>query len=263
MSDSIFEPFDPIRYAWNTLKSSWQFFAVLMFIVAALYFIPSVIQMMFLSKTVSPPEAFSLEMISILLAIIYVIVYQVAELGLLSIALEFRDGKSHEIEDLFKNYRLFPNFFAATIIYGFLVAIGFVFFIVPGIYLALKYQFYSYLIVDRGLGPIEALRESARMTEGAKKDVFVFWLTLGCSIFVIMLLLEIFIAIPVGFITAAISKDLVPIFVLVANLISMIINLLIIVPITKLSMSDVYRILEARLTASATASAPAPAPAEV
>jgi hypothetical protein len=55
---------------------------------------------------------------------------------------------------------------------------------------------------------------------------------------------------------AAISKDLVPVFVAIANILTMIINLLIIVPITKLSMADVYRILETRLMAVASESIP-------
>jgi uncharacterized membrane protein len=255
MSESIFEPFDPILFGWNTLKGNLQFFAILMIIVSALYYIPVIIQMFF-SNTVSPPEAASLGAIGILLAIIYPIIYQLVELGLVGISLEFRDDKPHEIKDLFKNYRLFPNFLAATIIYSFMVAIGFILLIVPGIYLALKYMFYGYLIVDKGLGPIEALKESGRMTQGAKKNIIVYWLTLWCGMIVIMLILGLFVAAPAGFIAAAISKDLVPVFVAIANIITMIINLLIIVPITKLSMADVYRILETRLMAVASESIP-------
>ena len=262
MSNNIFEPMDPIRFGWNTLKSNIRFFVVLMVIVAALYYFPALIQMMFLSKALSLPEAFSLEIIAIFLAVVYVIIYQVAELGLLSIALNFRDGKTPEIEDLFRNYRLFLKYFAASIIYGLMVAVGSIFLIVPGIYLALKYMFYGYLIVDKGLGPIDALKESGRMTEGAKKDLLVFWLTLGCSIIVIMIFLGLFIAIPVGVITAAFSKNLVPIIALVANLISMIINLLIVVPITKLSMADIYRTLQVRLAASVAALPTETAPVE-
>jgi uncharacterized membrane protein len=262
MSDNIFEPFDPVRFGWNTLKSNPQFFAVLMVIVAALYYIPSVIQIGFLSNAVSTPKASYLETIAILLAIIYLLIYQIVELGLLGIALGFRDGKSHEIGDLFKNLRLFPSFFAATIIYGLMVTVGLFLLVVPGIYLALKYQFYGYLIVDKGLGAVEALRESGRITEGAKKDILIFWLTLGCSMAVIMLLLGVFIAIPAGFITATISKNLVPSFILASNLVSMAIKLMIVVPITKLATADVYRILQVRLTSSAAALPLEPAPVE-
>lgn len=258
MSDSIFKPVDPVIFGWNTLKSNPQFFAILMIIVAALYYIPSVIQIWFLSNDVSTPKASYLEAIAIVLVIIIsILIYQIVELGLLGIALEFRDGKSHEIGDLFKNLQLFPSFFAATIIYGLMVTVGLFLLVVPGIYLALKYQFYGYLIVDRGLGAVEALRESGRITDGAKKDILIFWLTLSCSIAAIMLLLAVFIAIPIGFITATISKNLLPSFILVSNLVSTAIDLMIVVPITKLATADVYRILLTRLTSSATAQAPA------
>jgi uncharacterized membrane protein len=251
MSSKIFEPFDPIRFGWNTLKDNMKFFAVLMIIVAVLYNIPTVIQIGFFSNDLTPERASYLGVIAIALVIIYMLIYQVVELGLLGIALEFRDGQPHKIEDLFKNLHLFPRFIAASIIYGLMVTAGFFLLIVPGVYLAIKYQFYGYLIIDKGMGAIEALRESARITEGAKKDILIFWLTLGCSIAVIMWILAIFIALPMGVITAAISKDLLPVFALVSNLVSTAINIMIVVPITKLSTADVFRILQARLTASA------------
>lgn len=246
MSDEIFKPFDPILFGWNTLKSNLSFFTVLMIIVAGLYYIAPLIQMIFQSNIGSPPRADSLQWIAILSAFLYLIIYQVSELGLITIALEFRDGAAHNIEDLFKNYRLFPNFLIGTIIYGLMVAIGFVLFIIPGIYISLKYLFYGYLIVDRGLGPIEALKECGRMTDGAIKDILVYLLTLWCGIAVIMMILGIFIIIPLGFISAAISKELAAGFAFIVSLIWMIVNLLMIVSITKLSMADVYRTLEAR-----------------
>jgi len=128
-----------------------------------------------------------------------------------------------------------------------MVAFGLVLLIIPGIYLALKYQFYGYLIVDKGMGPIKALKESGRITDGAKKDLLIFWLVLFCSIAVIALVLGIFIALPVGLLMAFISKELIPVFNIATSLISSFINLIIIIPITKLSTAFIYRILEARL----------------
>jgi uncharacterized membrane protein len=251
MSSKIFEPFDPIRFGWNTLKGDMKFFAMLMIIVAVLYNISDVIPIGIFSNDLPSARASDLEVLAIALAIIYLLIYQVVELGLLGIALEFRDGQPYKIEDLFKNLQLFPRFFVATIIYGLMVSVGLLLLIVPGVYLAIKYQFYGYLIIDKGMGAIEALRESARITEGAKKDILVFWLTLGCSIAVIMWILAIFIAVPIGVITAAISKELLPAFAVVSNLVSTAINIMIVVPITKLATADVFRILQARLTASA------------
>ena len=51
--------------------------------------------------------------------------------------------------------------------------------IVPGIIWAIKFQFFSYFIVDKEVGPIEALKKSAAITKGAKWDLFVFGALLG------------------------------------------------------------------------------------
>jgi uncharacterized membrane protein len=56
------------------------------------------------------------------------------------------------------------------------VAFGLVLLIVPGIILAIKYVFYDYLIIDKELGPLEALRESSRITGGVKWQLFIFML---------------------------------------------------------------------------------------
>lgn len=136
----------------------------------------------------------------------------VIELGLLDIALSFRDGLSPQIEDLFRQYPLLLKYFAASIIYGLMVLIGLLFLVIPGIIIALKYQFYGYLIVDRHMGPIKALKESSRLTNGALTNLFVFWLALYCGITIIMIIFMIFAIIPVSLIGMSISPDLVGIF---------------------------------------------------
>jgi uncharacterized membrane protein len=55
------------------------------------------------------------------------------------------------------------------------VIVGFIFLIVPGIYLAFKYTFVPYLIVDKNLGPIEAMKASSKMTDGIKWDILGFY----------------------------------------------------------------------------------------
>jgi hypothetical protein len=43
--------------------------------------------------------------------------------------------------------------------------------VVPGIYFALKYKFYDYLIVDKGMGPVETIKRSGVLTEGVKRNL--------------------------------------------------------------------------------------------
>lgn len=59
-----------------------------------------------------------------------------------------------------------PAFFAATILAGVLVAVGLLFLIVPGVYLAVKFVLGGPAIVVDGHGPIGGLRASWRRVSG-------------------------------------------------------------------------------------------------
>jgi uncharacterized membrane protein len=50
--------------------------------------------------------------------------------------------------------------------------LAFILLIVPGVIWAIKYQFYGYLIIDKKMGVMEALKKSAEMTDGIKLDLF-------------------------------------------------------------------------------------------
>ncbi|HSD57188.1 MAG TPA: hypothetical protein VLB04_03320 [Methanotrichaceae archaeon] len=253
MSDRIFDPMQPIRFGWNTFRDNLQFFVILMMIVGVLYNLPGLIfttTFTLYGGALQSASPETLLPIFLTMAIVSAVIYMVIELGLLQIALSFRDGKVPDFKDLFEGYPLFLNYLIASIIYGLMVVVGLMLLIVPGIYLGLKYQFYGYAIADNGIGPIDALKESGRMTEGAKQNLLIFWLTLYCGIIVIMLGVLILIGIPIGIITAMISKELLPFFAAASNIISGIASLLVIVPITKLATADIYRILKGRLASS-------------
>jgi len=96
----------------------------------------------------------------------------VIQIGVVTIALKIVDGKKTGMEDLFENIRLYFRYLSGTILYGFIVFIGFLLLIVPGVIWAIKYQFYGYLIIDKKMGPTEALRKSGEITEGVKWDLF-------------------------------------------------------------------------------------------
>ena len=238
------------------MKANLKFFVVLMTIVGIAYFLPQLVSLILPSEESSFGGPLSLLILAVLF-ILYIIINIMFEVGLINISIIFRNGETPQIRDLYSSKPIvLVNYLVASFFYGLMVVVGLLLLIVPGVFLALKYQFYGYLITDRGMGPFEALKESGRLTDGAKKDLFVFWLTLICGILVIMLVLGLFIALPIGLIMAIISKDLVPIFAIVISLITTIINILVIAPITNLAMADIYKTLQTRLTALTTASVP-------
>lgn len=96
-------------------------------------------------------------------------------LGLARIGLNVVSGQAVAIGMLFGEGGKLLNAVVATLLYILMVALGTLLLIVPGIYLALRFSQYHSAIVDKNLGAIEALKYSARLTEGNKLNLFLLW----------------------------------------------------------------------------------------
>lgn len=81
-------------------------------------------------------------------------------------------GDKLEIRDMFEAFRNYWNAVLANILVGVIVLIGLFLLIVPGIIFACKLAFTPYLVVDRKMAVIEAVKESWRMTNGHAWKVF-------------------------------------------------------------------------------------------
>jgi len=77
-----------------------------------------------------------------------------------------------DVKDMFEVFHNYWNAVLANLLVGVIVIIGFVLLIVPGIIFACKLVFTPYLVVDRKMGVIEAVKESWRMTSGHAWKVF-------------------------------------------------------------------------------------------
>ncbi|MBP7741516.1 MAG: DUF975 family protein [Candidatus Pacebacteria bacterium] len=66
----------------------------------------------------------------------------------------------------------FWRYLGITFIGGFLTILGLILFIVPGIIIAIAFSFSGILVVEEGMGPIAALKESARLTRGHRMQLF-------------------------------------------------------------------------------------------
>lgn len=62
----------------------------------------------------------------------------------------------------------------AQFLAGLITLVGFIFFIVPGIYFMLRFMFASYVIVDEDLKIGESLKRSSQLTKGVKLKLFLF-----------------------------------------------------------------------------------------
>jgi len=164
-----FSKAEAIRFGWNTMMSNPGFFVVLLIVVGLIYVLPEIIRKSMEGN--NPALTVPLGLVSAVLQIII-------GMGLIRISLRFCDNQKGEFADLFSCLPLFFKYLFGSILYGLIVLAGIILLIIPGIVWAIKFMFFSYLIIDQGAGPIDSLKRSAAITAGAKWDLFLFGLLL-------------------------------------------------------------------------------------
>jgi hypothetical protein len=202
MSQQKFSVDEAIQFGWNVMKENLVFFILVMVIVSAIQITPGIITGLIEKK---------MPVLSMVISVISMLVNMVMGIGLIRIALKLCDTRSAEIHDLFScDPGLFFKYFLSTMLYtlillgvlgvllvpvvvavilsggkpNFIIVGSLAAVLIPAgvivvVWLALKLQFYSYLIIDRGLGPIGALNQSSVITRGAKGQLLIVWILTG------------------------------------------------------------------------------------
>ncbi len=162
---------EALRFGWNTMKDNFWFFVSVVVVAGVIVFIPQGI-------------ASALQEDSPGLSFLFRIIQWIAEIiigiGLINISLKFLDGQKPEFKDLFAFQPHFINYLGGAILTALVVVGGFALLLIPGIYWAIKFQFFGYSVVDQGSDPILAMRRSARITKTVKWKLFGFGLLCFC-----------------------------------------------------------------------------------
>lgn len=91
--------------------------------------------------------------------------------AIFSLALARREDAS--VGQLFKGFQNFGTAFLVNIVLTFMIAIGFILLIVPGVILALSYSLTYFILVDHPeMRPMDAIRKSRLMMNGYKMKLF-------------------------------------------------------------------------------------------
>jgi uncharacterized membrane protein len=151
-----------LTFGWDTFKRNALF---LVGLTVAVYLIGLFIGFASEYERVGSYYKFVMEVVGWLVEIIL-------SMGLIAIALKLVDGESAEFVDLFSRAPLVFHYLVASVLYSIMVIFGLCLLIVPGIYLAIRFGFFPYFIVDEGAGPLDALQKSSRLTEGVRMGLF-------------------------------------------------------------------------------------------
>ncbi len=189
MGSERYSKAEAFRYGWNMMKNNFGFFIILLLIVGTFYIVPNIVSTLLEQ---SDPG------LSGIINLVAMIINLFMGMGMIKVALKMSNDEKGEIDDLFSAWPLFLNYLGGSILYGLIIFGGILLLIIPGFIWAIKFQFYGYFIVDKGMGPIEALKHSAAITAGVKGDLLLFGLLVGCINFlgVLCLFVGLFATIP-------------------------------------------------------------------
>lgn len=95
--------------------------------------------------------------------------------GYLYVLLRHYRGETVVFDDFFDIVDKRWIYFAFLIaIKGILLILGFLCFIVPGVYLTIRWMFAELAVIDEGLRPLEALKRSSELTAGVRGKLFLY-----------------------------------------------------------------------------------------
>lgn len=176
MTGKYFNFTDVLSYGWRVMKVNLWFFVGLGLIWLIIAYTPAAIEFIAARMDLPAPVFLAVRIITNIASWIIGIILRI---GLIKIALSFCDERRPTIGTLFDAWDCFWRYLAAAILYGLIIFGGFILLIIPGIIWAIKFSLCFYFIVDKGLGPIEALKASSRTTMGVKWDLLGFGIICG------------------------------------------------------------------------------------
>lgn len=158
---------ESIRFGWETFKKRpWLFIGAVVIVVV----------LSGLLSALTPDGSSGVS--GLVLGLAVVALNMLIEMGLVSFALKAHGNvESVSLNDLWHPQN-FWQYIVVKILTGIIVIVGLILIIVPGIIAALALIFSTYLIIDRGMGPIEAMKESVRLTKGHRWQLFLLALSL-------------------------------------------------------------------------------------
>jgi len=148
-----FRVWEFIGSGWNLLKPHWLIVAVIFLIQALIFGLPN------LGIHYSGN-------------LLQCIIGGPLMVGIWRVLLGVVSRRPPDVGMMFQGFDRFLDAFLAQLVMGILIFLGLICLIVPGVILAIMWMFTYPVIAETGLGFWEAMRESARLTEGYRVRLF-------------------------------------------------------------------------------------------
>lgn len=193
-----------IAFGWRTFKARPWFFVGLSVIAILISFLTGVVQSnleQMLGKDAG--DAVS--------TLISLGIDSLIGIGFITVYLKAHDAVMSPIYHDLWNPKPFWRYLGAYLLVMVCVVVGFILLIVPGVIVGLMLAFATIMVVDKGLGPIEAMKESARITKGHRLELL-------------------------GLVGLTIAVNIL-------GLLALVVGLLVSVPVSTLAMMHAYRAL--------------------
>lgn len=144
-------------------RSSWKVLKSQIWILVGLLIGYTIISSLISCLMPSPTEVSAMMIVSIILSLLVGIVFS---LGYYQNIFQTIDGEEPQFSTYASQSKNVGKGLIAGIIFGITVGIGTTLLILPGIYLALRLQFYTTAIVEGNMGAVESLKYSWKITKG-------------------------------------------------------------------------------------------------
>lgn len=120
------------------------------------------------------------------------------------VSLDITSGKEPSIDAMGPEFKNFLIYLATSFIFQLALVVGFVLLIIPGIYVAVTYNWFTYLIAEKHYGVQESLKQSARLADGARWQILKFFFAiLGLNILgLLALVVGLLVTIPMSMIAS-------------------------------------------------------------
>ncbi|MDR3250077.1 MAG: hypothetical protein LBT42_00220 [Tannerella sp.] len=181
---------DIFRTAWKALMSQF-------WLLAGLFIGFTIIYSLLLIFAV-PSKGTPISISGIIVSVLCVLLAYLFQLGYLRNCFQTLDGEEPQFSAYGQVSGKLFSFLAAHIIFVVITAIGTVLLIAPGIYLALRLQFFFASMVDENTGIVDSFKRSWKITKGYSLRLLILALIMALASFIgqIALFAGIFVAIP-------------------------------------------------------------------